>query len=204
MGSKILTPACTALNLFYKVLTVEHTSPDHSTQVSLHNTSQWNTSNQTRVDLNSSMTITCMLSKRCFKNHQPARGYTGNHCTISKLRTWETIKIFKNETQKIYSGGFLCEGFLSWGFLSGGLCPAGFCPGGFVLEPSQPTLRKSMFCTIEAYSQTEYIRACAAQLMHIISKIKGIQYNWGTSSVQLNRCSTIEAQYQYNRGCAVK
>ena len=33
MGSKILIPACTALDLFYKVLTVEHTSPDHSTQV---------------------------------------------------------------------------------------------------------------------------------------------------------------------------
>ena len=33
MGSKILIPACTALNIFYKVLTVEHTSPDHSTQV---------------------------------------------------------------------------------------------------------------------------------------------------------------------------
>ena len=33
MGSKILIPACTALNSFYKVLTVEYTSPDHSTQV---------------------------------------------------------------------------------------------------------------------------------------------------------------------------
>ena len=33
MGSKILIPACTALNLFYKVVTVEHMSPDHSTQV---------------------------------------------------------------------------------------------------------------------------------------------------------------------------
>ena len=33
MGSKILIPACTALNSFCKVLTVEHTSPDHSTQV---------------------------------------------------------------------------------------------------------------------------------------------------------------------------
>ena len=33
MGSKILIPACTALNSFYKVLTVEYMSPDHSTQV---------------------------------------------------------------------------------------------------------------------------------------------------------------------------
>ena len=33
MESKILIPACTALNLFHKVLTVEHMSPDHSTQV---------------------------------------------------------------------------------------------------------------------------------------------------------------------------
>ena len=28
-----------------------------------------------------------------FKNHQPTRGYTGNHCTISKLCTWETMKM---------------------------------------------------------------------------------------------------------------
>ena len=28
-----------------------------------------------------------------FKNHQPTKGYTGKHCTISKLCTWETIKI---------------------------------------------------------------------------------------------------------------
>ena len=33
MGSKILIPACTSLNSFYKVLTVKYTSPDHSTQV---------------------------------------------------------------------------------------------------------------------------------------------------------------------------
>ena len=33
MGSKILILACTALNSFYKVLTVEHTSPDHFMQV---------------------------------------------------------------------------------------------------------------------------------------------------------------------------
>ena len=33
--------------------------------------------------------------KRFFKNHQPTRGYTGNHCTIRKLCTWETMKILK-------------------------------------------------------------------------------------------------------------
>ena len=42
-----------------------------------------------------------------------------------------------------------------------------------VESASQPTLRKSMLCTIEAHSQIEYIRGCAVQLMHIVSKIEG-------------------------------
>ena len=46
------------------------------------------------------------------------------------------------------------------------------------VESANPeTLRKSMLCTIEAHSQTDYTQACAVQLMHIISKIKGVQYN---------------------------
>ena len=64
-----------------------------------------------------------------FKNHQPTIGYTGNYCAISKLCTWETIKIFlKNETQKFYSGGFSSFGVFVQGFFVGGICPGGFCP----------------------------------------------------------------------------
>ena len=51
-----------------------------------------------------------------FTNHQP----TGNHCTISKLCTWETMKIFKKRNTKI----------LLWGvFVLGGLCPGAFVRG---------------------------------------------------------------------------
>ena len=57
-----------------------------------------------------------------FKNHQPTRGYTGNHCTVSKLCTWETMKIFKNRNTKI----------LLWGFLSGGGFVLGYMSGVFL------------------------------------------------------------------------
>ena len=72
-----------------------------------------------------------------FENHQPTRSYTGNHCTISKLCTRETMKFLKNETQKFYSGGFcpgvfvlgvFCPGGFVGGFMYGGFCPGGVCP----------------------------------------------------------------------------
>ena len=79
-----------------------------------------------------------MSSKRFFKNHQPTRGYTGNHCIISQLCTWETMKILKNETQKFYSGGFLS---------------GGFCRGGVVQEP--PIF---LLYAVEYYKQTKSSR----------------------------------------------
>ena len=98
-----------------------------------YNMSQWNTSNQTRVDLNSSMTITCMWSWKFFKNHQPTRGYTDNQCTISKLCTWEAIKILKKMKHKknclggviqgVFVLGGFCRGIYVQGVLSGGICP---------------------------------------------------------------------------------
>ena len=135
MRSKILIPACTALNSFHKVLRHCWTHVSKSFHASLHNTSQWNTSNQTRVDLNSSMTTTCIWSKRFFKNHQPTRCYTGNHCTISKYALEKPWKFLKNETQKFYSGGF-CPG----GFCLGGFCRGVYVRGVLVLEPFVPNL----------------------------------------------------------------
>ena len=41
------------------------------------------------------------------------------------------------------------------------------------VESSNPQKEYEMLYTIEAHSQTEYIRACAVQLMHIVSKIEG-------------------------------
>ena len=68
-----------------------------------------------------------------FQNHQPTRGYTGNHCTIRKL-------CLKNETQKFYSGGYCPGGFCLGGFLSEEFCRGymsrGFLSLGVVLEPS--------------------------------------------------------------------
>ena len=130
MGSKILIPACTALNLFYKVLTVEHTSPDHSTQVFIirHNgihqikqgwirTSLWQlhaceakgflkTTNLPEVIL---VTIALSLSSALEK-------------------PW---KFKKNETQKIYSGGFCPGGFCFGDFCAGGFCRGLYVTGGF-------------------------------------------------------------------------
>ena len=57
----------------------------------------------------------CMWSRRFFKNHRPTRGYTGNHCTISKLCTWETMKSFKKWNTKILLWGISAPGgSLSW------------------------------------------------------------------------------------------
>ena len=61
--------------------------------------------------------VSALCQPKCFfKNHQPTRGYTGNHCTISNLCTWKTLKIFKKWNTKI----------LLWG---------DFVLGVFVLEP---------------------------------------------------------------------
>ena len=47
------------------------------------------------------------VKQKVFKNHQATGGYTGNHCTISKLCTWETMKFLRNETQKNLLWGVL-------------------------------------------------------------------------------------------------
>ena len=82
----------------------------------------------------------CQLKRFLLKNHQPTRGYTGNHCTIRKLCTWETMKMFKKWNTKILLWGFLSGGFLSWGFCLGGFyrgyMSRGFLSRGVVLEPS--------------------------------------------------------------------
>ena len=71
-----------------------------------------------------------------FKNHQPTRGYTGNHCTISMhLRNHENFKKMKHKNFTLGGicpggsvlGGFY-PGFFVGGFMSGGFSPRGFCP----------------------------------------------------------------------------
>ena len=145
---------CAALNSVYKVLTVEYTSPDHSTQVFMirHNGIRqikqgWIYTPlrhvKHKVRKNGVVCWECLCQPNgFFKNHQPTRGYTGNHCTISMYTLEKPWKFFKNETQKLYSGGFLSGGFLSWGvfvwgvFVGGFMSQGVFVRGVFVLEPS--------------------------------------------------------------------
>ena len=82
-------------NSVYKLLTVEYTSPDHSTQVFIirHNGIRqikqgWIYTPlrhvKHKVRKNGVVCWECLCQPNgLFKNHQPTRGYTGNHCTIS-------------------------------------------------------------------------------------------------------------------------
>ena len=84
------------MNSFYKVLTVERTSPDHSTQVFIIRRNGIRQIRQgwiytplqhvkQKVRKNGAVCWECLCQpKRFLKNYQPTRDYTGNHSTISK------------------------------------------------------------------------------------------------------------------------
>ena len=76
------------------------------------------------------------VKQKVFKNHQPTSGCTGNHCIISKLCTWETMKILKKWNTKILLWGVLSGGFCLGGFCLGDFCRGVYVRGVFVLEPS--------------------------------------------------------------------
>ena len=76
-----------------------------------------------------------------FKNHQPTRGYTGNHCTISNYVLEKPRKVLKTKHKNFNLGGFCPGVFVLEGFCPGGFCRVvsvrgGFCPGGFCPRPS--------------------------------------------------------------------
>ena len=85
MGSKILIPACRALNSFHKVLTVEHTFTDHSTQVFIIRHNGILKTKQGWIQTPLRQLPVCEAKGRL--KTTPTRGYTGNHCAISKLYT---------------------------------------------------------------------------------------------------------------------
>ena len=119
MGSKILIPACTTLNSFHKVLTVEHTSPDHSTQVFIISR---NGIHQIKRQLH-----VCEAEGFLKTTNLPevilltiALSVSYNHENILKMK------------HKLFTlGGFVRGVFV------GGICPGG---GGVVLEPLDSVL----------------------------------------------------------------
>ena len=127
MGSKILIPACAALNSFYNVLTVEYTSPDHSTQVFITRHNGIRQIKQGWIPTPPRQLHVCEAKGFLKTTNLPEDILV----TIALPVSYALEKKFlKNETQNFYSGGF-CLG----GVCTGGFCRGIYVRGVFVPEP---------------------------------------------------------------------
>ena len=137
MGSKILIPACTFLNSFHKVLTVEHTSLDHSTQVFINVTMEYVKSSKGGFKLLYDNYM--YMKQKVLKTTSLPEVILVTIALSVSYALEKPWKFLKNETQKFYSGRGFVRGVLS---------------GVFVLEPAEMIKIVRNWCiksTMQAY-----------------------------------------------------
>ena len=124
MGSKILILALTALNSVYKVLTVEHTSPDHSTQVFIIRHNGIRQIKQGWIQTPLRQLHVCEVKGFLKTTNLPEVILVTIALSVSYALE-KPLKFLKKMKHKNFTLGGFCPG----GFCLGGFCPGGFCWG---------------------------------------------------------------------------